>query len=96
MASHRLAPLANLYRLPADLSFKHAAAANCSYGVGFSNQEAMGVRAGDTVLVGGVGFISMGHVISARYRNATVIALIRKQLSGNAAPGNGRGTLRQP
>ncbi len=77
MATHRLAPLANLYRIPDEVSFKHAAASNCSYGVGFSNQEAMGVRAGDTVLIGGVGFISMGHVISALYRNATVIALIR-------------------
>jgi alcohol dehydrogenase len=37
----------------------------------------MNVKAGDTVLVGGVGFIAMGHIISALYRNATVIALIR-------------------
>jgi len=37
----------------------------------------MDVKAGDTVLVGGIGFISMGHVISALYRNATVIALMR-------------------
>ena len=77
MATHRIAPLANLYRIPNDVSFKHAAASNCSYGVGFSNQELMNVCAGDTVLVGGVGFIAMGHVISALYRNAKVIALVR-------------------
>jgi threonine dehydrogenase-like Zn-dependent dehydrogenase len=77
MATHRIAPEANLFRIPDELEFRYAAAANCSFGVGFSNQEGMDVKAGDTVLVGGVGFIAMGHIISALYRNATVIALIR-------------------
>lgn len=77
MARYRLAPLANLYRIPDAVEFKHAAACNCSLGVGFSNQEIMNVKAGDTVLIGGVGFIGMGHIISALYRNATVIALMR-------------------
>lgn len=77
MQHYRLAPLANLYKIPDDVSFKHAAACNCSFGVGFSNQEIMDVKAGDTVLVGGIGFIAMGHVISALYRNAKVIALMR-------------------
>ena len=77
MATYRIAPEANLYRIPDEVSFKHAAACNCSFGVGFSNQEVMNVRAGDTVLVGGIGFIAMGHIISALYRNATVIALMR-------------------
>lgn len=77
MERYRIAPEANLIRIPDALEFRHAAAANCSFGVGFSNQEVMNVRAGDTVLVGGVGFIAMGHIISALYRNATVIALAR-------------------
>ena len=77
MARYRLAPIANLYRIPDNVDFRYAAAANCSLGVGYSNQEIMNVRAGDTVLIGGVGFIGMGHAISALYRNATVIALIR-------------------
>jgi len=77
MATHRIAPEANLFRIPDELEFRYAAAANCSFGVGFSNQEGMNVKAGDTVLVGGIGFIAMGHIISALYRNATVIALIR-------------------
>jgi threonine dehydrogenase-like Zn-dependent dehydrogenase len=77
MARYRIAPLANLYRIPDEVSFRHAAAANCSLGAGFSNQELMNVRAGDTVLVAGVGFIAMGHIISALYRNARVIALAR-------------------
>jgi threonine 3-dehydrogenase len=37
----------------------------------------MGVKAGDTGVIGGVGFIAMGHVIAALYRNANVIALAR-------------------
>ncbi len=73
----RIAPVANLYTIPDNVDFRHAAACNCSFGVGFSNQEIMNVKAGDTVLVGGVGFIGMGHIISALYRNATVIALMR-------------------
>lgn len=77
MAHFRIAPVANLYRIPDAVEFRYAAAANCSLGVGFSNQEIMNVKAGDTVLVGGVGFIGMGHIISALYRNATVIALMR-------------------
>ena len=77
MATYRIAPEANLIRIPDELQFRHAASANCSFGVGFSNQENMNVRAGDTVLVGGVGFIAMGHIISALYRNAKVIALMR-------------------
>jgi len=77
MVQYRLAPEMNLYRIPDGVSFKYAAACNCSYGVGFSNQEVMDVKAGDTVLIGGIGFIAMGHVISALYRNATVIAMVR-------------------
>jgi threonine dehydrogenase-like Zn-dependent dehydrogenase len=66
-----------LYKIPDAVEFRHAAASNCSLGVGFSSQELMNVKAGDTVLIGGIGFIAMGHVISALYRNATVIALMR-------------------
>lgn len=77
MAQYRIAPEAHMYKIPDSLDFKYAAAGNCSVGVGYSNQELMNVKAGDTVLVGGIGFIAMGHIISALYRNATVIALIR-------------------
>jgi len=39
MEKFRLAPLGNLSVIPDEVSFKHAAACNCSFGVGFSNQE---------------------------------------------------------
>ena len=79
MARYRIAAEPHMYKIPESLEFKYAAAANCSVGVGWSNQELMGVKAGDTVLVAGIGFIAMGHIISALFRNATVIALIRNK-----------------
>ncbi|MFC1694954.1 zinc-binding dehydrogenase [Pseudomonadota bacterium] len=79
MGKYRIAPEANLYRIPEGVDFRYAAASNCSFGVGFSNQELMNVKAGESVLVGGIGFIAMGHIISALYRNASVIALIRNR-----------------
>lgn len=77
MAKYRIAPKPNLYRIPDAVDFRYAAACNYSLGAGFSNQELMNVKAGDSVLVGGVGFISIGHIISTLYRNARVIVLIR-------------------
>lgn len=53
MATHRIAPIENLYKIPDDVDFRYAAVCNCSFGVGFSNQELMGVKAGDTLLIGG-------------------------------------------
>ncbi len=79
MARYRIAHENHMYKIPDSLDFKYAATANCSVGVGWSNQEFMDVRPGSTVLVGGVGFITMGHVVSALYRNCTVIALIRNK-----------------
>ena len=79
MAHYRIAPEANMQKIPDDLDFKYAQAANCSVGVGWSNQEAMDLRPGSTVLVTGVGFITMGHVVAAMHRNCTVIALIRNK-----------------
>lgn len=79
MAHYRIAPIAHIYRIPDAVDFRYAAACNCSLGVGFSSQEIMNVKAGDTVLVGGIGFIGLGHIISALYRNATVIALMRNE-----------------
>ena len=79
MARYRLAPVQNIYKMPDQLDFRYAAAANCSLGTGWSAQEIMGVKAGDTVLVSGIGFITMGHIVSALFRNATVIALVRNK-----------------
>lgn len=74
---YRIVPERMAQRIPDGLSFRHAAAANCCCGCTFTGVEEMGVRAGDVVMVAGVGFIGFGAIINAKYRNATVIALGR-------------------
>ena len=77
MARYRLAPEHMVVRLPDELSFHHAAAANCTLGCTYTAAEEAGVKAGDVVLVGGVGFIGLGAVANALHRGATVVVLGR-------------------
>ncbi|MXZ52715.1 MAG: zinc-binding dehydrogenase [Acidimicrobiaceae bacterium] len=77
MARYRLAPEHMVVRLPDDLSFHHAAAANCTLGCTYTAAEEAGVKAGDVVLVGGVGFIGLGAVANALHRGAQVVVLGR-------------------
>ena len=77
MARYRLAPEHMVVKLPDDLSFHHAAAGNCTLGCTYTAAEETGVAAGDVVLVAGAGFIGMGAVANALYRNATVVVLGR-------------------
>jgi threonine dehydrogenase-like Zn-dependent dehydrogenase len=78
-AQYRLAPESMVQKLPDDLPFRYAAAANCSNGCTYSGVEEAGTRNGDIVLVGGIGFIGFGAIINAKYRGATVIALGRNK-----------------
>lgn len=77
MSCYRIASERMLSILPDDLSFEHAAAGNCFVGCTYTACEDLGVKAGDVVLVGGIGFIGLGAIINAAYRGATVIALGR-------------------
>ena len=77
MARYRLAPEHMVVRLPDGLSFHHAAAANCTLGCTYTAAEEAGVKAGDVVLVGGVGFIGLGAVANALHRSASVVVLGR-------------------
>ncbi|MCY3612215.1 MAG: zinc-binding dehydrogenase, partial [Gemmatimonadetes bacterium] len=77
MARYRLAPEHMVVRLPDNLSFHHAAAANCTLGCTYTAAEEAGVKAGDVVLVGGVGFIGLGAVANALHRGATVVVIGR-------------------
>jgi L-iditol 2-dehydrogenase len=79
MARYRVASERMLIRIPDELPFHHAAAANCSVGANYSFAEEMEVKAGDVVLVAGVGFMGLGAIINAAYRNATVVALGRNE-----------------
>lgn len=77
MLRYRIAPEHMIMALPGELSFEHAAMGNCAFGVGYTANEEAGVKAGDVVLVGGVGFIGFGMIANALYRNATVVVLGR-------------------
>lgn len=83
MARYRIAPEHMVVKLPDNLAFEHAAAGNCTLGCTFTACEESGVRAGDVVLVGGIGFIGMGAVVNALYRGATVVVLGRNEYRMN-------------
>ena len=78
MARYRIAPEHMIMKLPDDMSFEHAAAGNCTLGPSYTACEEIGVHAGDVVIVGGVGFIGLGAIANALYRNATVVVLGRQ------------------
>jgi len=77
MVQHRLAPEHMIQAIPDELSFHHAAAANCLLGCTYTAAEEAGVAEGDVVLVGGVGFIGLGAIVNSLYRGATVVVLGR-------------------
>ena len=77
MVRYRLAPEHMIQAIPDDLSFHHAAAANCLLGCTYTAAEEAGVRPGDVVLIGAIGFIGLGAVVNALYRGATVVVLGR-------------------
>lgn len=83
MARYRIAPEHMIVKLPDDLAFEHAAAGNCTLGCTYTACEESGVKAGDVVLVAGIGFIGMGAVVNALYRDATVIVLGRNDYRMN-------------
>ncbi len=77
MVRYRLAPEHMIQVIPDELSFHHAAAANCLLGNTYTAAEEAGVRPGDVVLIGAVGFVGLGAVVNAMYRGATVVVLGR-------------------
>lgn len=79
MARYRLAPEHMIMKLPDELAFEHAAAGNCTLGPSHTMAETVGISAGAVVLVGGVGFIGLGAIVNALYRNATVVVLGRNK-----------------
>ncbi len=78
MARYRIAPEHMIAALPDELSFRHAAAGNCTLGCTYTACEEAGVSAGDVVVVGGIGFIGLGAIANALYRSATVVVLGRQ------------------
>ncbi len=64
-----------LYPIPEDISTKHASMACCGLGPTFNACETMGVGAGDTLLVSGLGPVGLGAVVNGVVRGARVIGL---------------------
>jgi threonine dehydrogenase-like Zn-dependent dehydrogenase len=78
-AKYRIAPEINVQKIPDDLPFKYAAAANCSCGCTFSPVREHDIKEGDWVLAAGIGFIGFGVIIAAKYYGANVIVLGRNE-----------------
>lgn len=64
-----------LLPIPDDISTEHAAMACCGLGPSFGAVQSMGLLAGETVVVTGMGPVGLGAVINASHRNAKVIAV---------------------
>ncbi|MFJ2240595.1 zinc-binding dehydrogenase [Streptomyces sp. NPDC087859] len=62
-----------LLRIPDGMPYEHAAMACCGMGATYTAMENMGVAAGDTVLVTGLGQVGLGAVINGQARGARVI-----------------------
>ena len=84
-SEYRLAPESMIQKIPDELPFRYAAAANCSNGCTYTGVEETGIGEGDVALIGGVGFIGFGAIINAKYRGATVIAMGRNEFRMNLA-----------
>lgn len=82
-AQYRIAPERMIQAIPDDLPFRYAAVANCSLGCTYSPMASLGVKEGDWVLAGGIGFIGFGVIINAKYRGAKVIVLGRNEFRMN-------------
>ena len=74
-AQYRLARSWMLPRIPADVSFDHAALTWCGLGPSFGAMQRMAVDAFDTILVTGVGPVGLGALVNAAYRGARAIVV---------------------
>ena len=95
-SQYRLAPENMLQRIPDNLSYKHAAAANCLMGCTLSGIRVAGVEPGMYVLIAGIGFIGLGALAWAKYFKAKVIALGRTKRRMDAAKQLGADYLINP
>lgn len=75
MAEYAVAPAANLVALPENVSFEHAAAMPVAYTTAWRMLKSAGIKAGDSVLVLGVGGgVGTAALTLARRAGATVFA----------------------
>ena len=74
-AQYLLKPDYLLFPIPDDVSSDHAAAAVCLLGPGFNALNAMNVRPGESLLVGGCGPVGLGAIIVGVTLGARVLAI---------------------
>lgn len=82
---YRLAPATMLEKIPDDLSYRHAASANCLIGCTFSPVRDLDIGSEHVCLVGGVGFVGLATIINLKHRGAKVIVLGRDPMRMRAA-----------
>ncbi|MEV3859264.1 zinc-binding dehydrogenase [Streptomyces sp. NPDC050095] len=68
-----------LVPIPDGMSYEHASMACCGMGATYTAMENMEVKAGDSVLVTGLGQVGLGAVINGRARGARVICAGRSE-----------------
>jgi L-iditol 2-dehydrogenase len=74
-AQYHVKPDWLLLPIPDDESYERASLACCAIGPSFGAFESMGVGAGDTVLITGLGPVGLGAVVNARLRGARAIGV---------------------
>ncbi len=74
-AQYMLRPERLLWKIPDDISFEHAAMANCGLGPSFGALLNMKASVGKTVLITGLGGVGLGGVICAKDFGLKVIAV---------------------
>lgn len=82
---YRLVPEGMLAKIPDNLSYRHAASANCLIGCTYSPVRDLNITAEHTCLVGGVGFVGLATIINLKFRGAKVIVLGRDERRMRAA-----------
>lgn len=76
-AQYAIKPHWMLVPIPDGMSYEHASMACCGLGPTFGAFQRMGVTAGSTVLVTGLGPVGLGGVVNAKARGARVIGVAR-------------------
>jgi L-iditol 2-dehydrogenase len=76
-AQYAVKPGWMLEPIPNDLSYEHAAMACCGLGPTFGAMERLGVTAGSTVLITGLGAVGLGGIINAKARGCYVVGAAR-------------------
>jgi L-iditol 2-dehydrogenase len=76
-AQYAIKPDWMLEPIPDGMSYEHASMACCGLGPTFGAMERTQVDAFSTVLITGLGAVGLGGVITAKFRGATVIGVVR-------------------